>query len=94
MKCRNCATEIADKALICYRCGEATTTPRIAPPPPAPQRGPIPVFVAMMIIILAAVLGLPQLPDGPAQTAGWAGVVVATGVSVWALRPMRRRKRR
>jgi hypothetical protein len=32
MTCRNCGTEIAEKALICYRCGKATTDPRIKPP--------------------------------------------------------------
>ena len=32
MICRQCGTEIADKALICYRCGRATTDPRITPP--------------------------------------------------------------
>lgn len=33
MKCRACSTEIADNALICYRCGTATSEPRITPPP-------------------------------------------------------------
>ena len=32
MTCRHCGTEIADKALICFRCGKATAEPRIAPP--------------------------------------------------------------
>jgi len=32
MTCRNCGTEIAEKALICYRCGKATTDPRVKPP--------------------------------------------------------------
>ena len=36
MKCRACSTEIADNALICYRCGTATAEPRI--PPPATRR--------------------------------------------------------
>ena len=27
MICRHCGTEIADKAIICYRCGAATTDP-------------------------------------------------------------------
>jgi hypothetical protein len=27
MNCRSCGTEIADKALICFRCGAATTDP-------------------------------------------------------------------
>ena len=25
MQCRSCGAEIADKALICYKCGTATT---------------------------------------------------------------------
>ena len=33
MKCRSCGAEIAVNALICYKCGTATTEPRIAPPP-------------------------------------------------------------
>jgi hypothetical protein len=32
MTCRHCGTEIAAKALICYRCGKATTDPRVKPP--------------------------------------------------------------
>ena len=36
MICRYCQTEIADKALICYRCGNATTEPRIKPPSEGP----------------------------------------------------------
>jgi len=31
MQCRNCGTEIADKALICYRCGTATTEAKYQP---------------------------------------------------------------
>ena len=32
MNCRSCGTEIANNALICYRCGTATAEPRIPPP--------------------------------------------------------------
>ncbi len=32
MTCRQCGTEIAEKALICFRCGQATTDPRVKPP--------------------------------------------------------------
>ena len=32
MTCASCGTKIADKALICYRCGRATVAPRITPP--------------------------------------------------------------
>src|SRR5919201_102051 len=31
MQCRNCGAEIADKALICYRCGTATTEAKYKP---------------------------------------------------------------
>lgn len=32
MTCKGCGTEIAEKALICYRCGRATVEPRVTPP--------------------------------------------------------------
>lgn len=94
MKCRHCGTDIAEKALICYRCGTATTAPRIAPPPVRPTRGPIPVIVAVLIIVAAALIVLPELPEGDARLAGWAAVVIVTAATVWALRPTRRRGRR
>ena len=31
MQCRQCGTEIADKALICFRCGTATTEAKYQP---------------------------------------------------------------
>jgi len=30
--CQHCRTDIADSALICYRCGRATKEPRVKPP--------------------------------------------------------------
>ena len=94
MKCRNCGTEIADKALICYRCGEATTAPRIAPPPPPPARGPLPLFIALIVLIAAAVLVLPELMPGTPRLAGWATLVVVTVLTVWRLRPRARQRLR
>jgi hypothetical protein len=92
MKCRQCGTEIADKALICYRCGTATTEPRVAPPSMTRRRSPIPVIIAMLVIIAAAVITLPLLPEGPARMAGWGAVVLITAAAVWLLRPTRRRR--
>jgi hypothetical protein len=94
MKCQNCGTEIADKALICYRCGEATTAPKVAPPPPPRQRGPIPVIIAILLLIAVAVLVLPQLEPGTPRLAGWATLVVVTALAVWRLRPRRRQRLR
>jgi hypothetical protein len=94
MKCKNCGTEIAEKALICYRCGEATTAPRIAPPPPPGARGPVPVILAILILIAAALLVLPSLEPGTPRMAGWAALAVVTAVAVWTLRPRSRRRLR
>ena len=58
MKCSYCTTEIADKALICYRCGNATTAPRIKPPAEGslfdrPRRSRGPLIVVIVIVVLA-----------------------------------------
>ena len=93
MKCRNCGTEIADKALICYRCGTATTEPRIAPPASKRERGPIPMIITLLVIIAAALLVLPRLaPD--AWLTGFGLFVVLAVLAVWFLRPSKRRRRR
>ena len=92
MKCRNCGTEIADKALICYRCGEPTTAPRIQPPSQPAARGPIPVILALLVVIATAVAGLPYLQPGPARIAGWIALVVAVFIVVRTLRPRGRQR--
>jgi hypothetical protein len=60
MICVHCGTEIADKALICYKCGHATTEPRIKPPSEGPlfdrpRRSPVPVVI-LVLIVLALIL--------------------------------------
>ena len=60
MRCKYCQTEIADKALICYRCGKATTEPRIKPPAEGPlferkRRSRLPLVLVVIIIVLALV---------------------------------------
>jgi hypothetical protein len=62
MNCRNCGTEIADRALICYRCGQATTEPRVKPPAEGslfdrPRRRR-PMTMAVAIIIIVTLLAL------------------------------------
>jgi hypothetical protein len=61
MKCKYCGTEIADRALICYRCGHATTEPRIKPPDEGPILGGHPrrsrlPYVAILILIVLALI--------------------------------------
>ena len=64
VRCKHCGTEIADKALICYRCGNATTEPRVKPPEegslfdrPRRSRGPL-VAIVILIVILAVLAWL------------------------------------
>jgi uncharacterized membrane protein YvbJ len=55
MKCRNCGTEIADKALICYRCGTATTEAKYQPVAIRPRwrrRPVVPITIVVLLILL------------------------------------------
>ena len=56
MQCRNCGAEIADKALICYRCGTATTEAKYKPAEPKRARSnrtPLLVIVLVLLVLLA-----------------------------------------
>ena len=61
MRCTNCNSEIADKALICYRCGQATTAPRIKPPAERslferPRKSRWPLVVVVIVIVAVVIL--------------------------------------
>jgi uncharacterized membrane protein YvbJ len=59
MQCRNCGAEIADKALICYRCGTATTEARYQPAPIGRRRSSTMLrTIVLVVAILAAVLAV------------------------------------
>ena len=56
MQCRNCGAEIADKALICYKCGTATTEAKYKSATPKRERAnrtPLLVTVLVMLALLA-----------------------------------------
>ena len=56
MKCRECGTEIAEKALICFRCGtsvqEAVHRPYVAPK----KKRPLIVYVIFALLVLIAIV--------------------------------------
>ena len=52
--CRHCGAQIAEKALICYRCGAATTEPAVRSP--AGRRSGTPSVAIIVTVILVAVL--------------------------------------
>ena len=55
MQCRSCGTEIADKAIVCFRCGHATTDPVRKAVPIKPRRLPL---VPLVLIVMLAASGL------------------------------------
>lgn len=65
MKCRNCGTEIAEKALICFRCGTAVEEPVTRPYTPAKRRRRLVVYVVFAILVLIAMLALWLLSGEP-----------------------------
>ena len=94
MHCRNCGTEIADKAIVCYRCGTATTDPVRKAVPVAPRRSPLLSFV------VAALLGLLALYMGyaggtaatPDRWQAAAGILASAALMILVLRLLRRRR--
>ncbi len=56
MTCRNCGTEIAEKALICYRCGTATTEAKHQPyVAPKRRAGSTLIYAVIAVAVLALV---------------------------------------
>ena len=83
MICRQCGTEIADKALICYRCGTATSEPRVRPPSAGRRRSPWPALLALLALALAG-LFMGQAATGEApRYIGFAIAALAAVALVW-----------
>jgi len=52
MNCRKCGTEIAAKALICYRCGTATTEAKFKPAKVRRKTRPVVLIAAVVLALL------------------------------------------
>ena len=89
MQCRQCRTEIADKAIVCFRCGASTTDPVRKAVPMTPKRSPWLLAVVVLALVLVALFlwqmartaGNPELPELAAGLAlGAAAVVLLLGI--------------
>ena len=94
MQCRNCGAAIADKALICYKCGTATTEAKYqpAPLPAASSRsGLVPTVIAIALLVGVAF----YLERGStAASSQWVTyVAVAAAVIIIGIRAYARRVR-
>ena len=94
MQCRNCGAEIADNALICYRCGTATTEAKYKPAAPGRRRGSSNIVVTAIALALLVVLALyiGRVPSGQSpRFLSW--IVVAFAVLLVATRAYLRRRK-
>ena len=93
MQCRQCGTEIADKAIVCFRCGAGTSDPVRKAVPVKPRRSPV-VSAGVLIALLLVALYLWQVarsaanPELPELAAG---VVLGAAAVVLLLAILRRR---
>jgi hypothetical protein len=95
MICRHCGTEIADKAIICYRCGAATTDPVRKPVAVGKRRSGLFSLVGLVLLV---VLGLFLGQAGRSMEPGrgtWleatAAVCVGVALIILIVRVVRRR---
>ena len=94
MQCRQCGTEIAAKAIICYRCGAATTDPVRAPARIRPQRSPLLSFVALVLLVLVALYAgyAYRTAATPQPIQLYAGIAAGVAVLILVFRMLRRRR--
>jgi hypothetical protein len=96
MICRQCGTEIADKAIICYRCGAATTDPVRKPAVVRSRRsGVISLVGLVLLVLLGLYLGQAgrTMPQGQGTALeALAGICIALALVLLLVRIMRRRR--
>ncbi|HZT75191.1 MAG TPA: zinc ribbon domain-containing protein [Vicinamibacterales bacterium] len=94
MQCKTCGTEIADKALICYKCGAPTTDAKYQPAEirtrGRSRSGMLASVLALAFLVLMALyMGRASAADTPRYVT-WIGVAIA--VVVVGLRAYARRR--
>ena len=92
MICRHCGTEIADKAIVCFRCGAGTTDPVRRPAAVRPRRTRLFELVGLVLLVLLGLFlgqaGQTVVPDSYRLGAAF-GIVMA--IVVLVVRILRRR---
>jgi hypothetical protein len=93
MTCRKCGTEIADKAIVCYKCGTATTDPVFQPPAAGRRGGSTSVLVTSLtalLLLVVAVIFFSRTPADSTRVVTW--VVAGVAVLIIILRAYARRR--
>ena len=94
MQCRNCGTEIADKAIVCYRCGHPTTDPVRRPVAIKPRRTPLIALIGAAVLALAALYAAyaSQTASDPERWQTIAGVLGGAAAMILVLAYFRHRR--
>lgn len=90
MTCKHCGTEIADKALVCYRCGHATAEPRVRPGETPSRRSRVPAVAGLLVLVLGALFMSQAAAGDTPRVLSWVVAGLAAIVLAWQLW-MRRR---
>ncbi|MEO5821188.1 MAG: zinc ribbon domain-containing protein [Vicinamibacteraceae bacterium] len=90
MVCQNCGTEIADKAIVCFRCGQATVAAVRKPAPPSSRLRGVFSLIALVLLALAALfLGQAGTIDVP-PAVRYSVMAAAIVLLMWRLIARRR----
>jgi hypothetical protein len=87
MQCRACGTEIADKAIVCFRCGAPTLDAPASPAPAASREGRARArawIVAGVVMAAGTIAGVMAFDDPGLRAAGAAAAAACAGLS-WRL---------
>ena len=92
MLCKNCRSEIDDKALVCFRCGYATSERKVEPVvltedgDQSRRRRWVPLMLAVVFIAVSGFF-MTELAGGvPPDPIVWLMLAVAGGLLAWRVR--------
>lgn len=88
MQCKSCKTDIADNALICYRCGMPTSEAVHQPVPevgPSQRRWAPTVLAGVFVLVAVFFLGL-TVDGQPVSPVVWLILGAAGVLLAWRLR--------
>jgi hypothetical protein len=76
--CGSCGAEIADKAIVCYRCGAPTTAP-VAPARAGGRPAARPLGLVLLALVVAIVAGWLAWSAPAGSALRWGGGLVGLG---------------
>lgn len=93
MICQHCGTEISDRAIVCFRCGQSTSAPPSGRSAPARRAAAQPMWLAISALLVLVAGGLFMAKAASGQVPAFASYTVAAlAAVVLAWRILRRRR--